>query len=94
MLEQKYVLARLQRHLLLVGIGAAVGAASYADFLVLTDIMMPSGEDAGFRLIEEIRARPEYDAFVFHHSGDVPLNAYYGVHLDVAYPLDDGDPEE
>jgi len=27
--------------------------------------------------IEEILARPEYDAFVFHHSGDVPLNAYY-----------------
>ena len=27
--------------------------------------------------IQEILARPEYDAFVFHHSGDVPLNAYY-----------------
>lgn len=27
--------------------------------------------------IEEILARPEYEKFVFHHSGDVPLNAYY-----------------
>ncbi len=27
--------------------------------------------------IEEILARAEYDDYVFYHSGDVPLNAYY-----------------